>query len=289
MRKTLGLVGVTLLLVSTAPRAAAQEPPPPPKVLQIIREDVKPGKAAAHEKIEAGWPRAFAKANWPTHYLAMTAMTGPSEAWFVVGFDSFAAWEKDTKATESDKALTAELDRLSEKDGEVISGARTLVGLFREDLSRRPNVDMSKVRYFRVATYRVRPGHELDLEANAKIVRDAYDKIQAPFAWGIYQVNAGMPGPTYMVWVPMRSLAESDAAMAASRALMDAEGEEGQKTLRKAAADAYVYVETNLFAVNPKMSYPPKEWVDKDPAFWAPKPERAAPPAKKEAKPTEKK
>jgi hypothetical protein len=40
------------------------------------------------------------------------------------------------------------------------------------------------------------------------------------------------------------------------------------------------------------MSYPPKEWVARDPEFWAPKP--AATPAKKEtkkeaAKPAEKK
>lgn len=288
MKKTLGLVGVTFLLVSTAPRAAAQEPPPPPKVLQIIREEVKPGKAAAHEKIEAGWPRAFAKAKWPTHYLAMTAMTGPSEAWFVVGFDSFAAWEKDTKATESNKALTAELEKLSEKDGEAISGGRTLVGLYREDLSRRANIDLSKVRYFRVATYRVRPGHESEFEGNAKTVREAFDKIQSPLAWAVFQINAGMPGPTYLVWVPMRSLEESDAAMNSMKALQEAEGDEGQKTLQKAASSAYVFVETNLFAVNPKMSYPLKEWVDKDPAFWAPKPEPKAP-VKSAPKPAEKK
>jgi hypothetical protein len=37
------------------------------KVLQIFREQVKPGKGAAHETVEAGWPKAFAKAKWPTH------------------------------------------------------------------------------------------------------------------------------------------------------------------------------------------------------------------------------
>ncbi|MEO7136682.1 MAG: hypothetical protein ABI037_03100 [Gemmatimonadales bacterium] len=47
-----------------------------PKVLLIFREQVKPGKDSAHEKVEAGWPRAFAKAKWPTNYLAMTTMTG---------------------------------------------------------------------------------------------------------------------------------------------------------------------------------------------------------------------
>jgi hypothetical protein len=74
----------------------------PAKVLQIIREEVKPGKAAAHEKVEAGWPRAFAKAKWPTHYLAIQSMSGPTEAWFLVGYPSLAAWEKENQ--NADKA-----------------------------------------------------------------------------------------------------------------------------------------------------------------------------------------
>lgn len=287
-KKAIGLIGVACLLGTATPRAAAQEPPPPPKVLQVIREEVKPGKGPAHEKVEAGWPRAFAMANWPTHYLAMTSITGPSEAWFLVGFDSFTAWEKDMKATEGNKGLSAEMEKLSEKDGELISGGRGLVEIYREDLSRNPNVDLSKVRYFRLSTFRVKPGHDSDFTDAVKIVKGAYDRIGSPVSWAIYQVSAGMPSPTFVVWIPMRSLSESDAAMAASKALLEAEGEDGQKALNKAAADGYTSIDTNIFAVNPKMSYPPKEFVAKDSAFWAPK--AASAPAKKEAaKPAEKK
>ncbi len=290
-KKTLALSGVVCLSLS-AVAFAAEGPPAPPRVLQVIREEVKPGKGAAHVRAEAGWPRAFAKANWPTHYLALTSMTGPSEAWFLVGFDSFAALEKDAKATEGDKALSAELERLSEKDGELISGSRSLIEILREDLSRNPNVDISQVRYVRVLTFRVRPGHEADFTASAKLVKEAYDKAASPVAWATYQVSAGMPTPSYIVWVPMRSLAESDAALAAQKALLDAEGDEGQKALAKSASDGYAFVEANLFEVNPKMSYPPKAFAARDPAFWAPKPE--TPPAKKparkeEGKPAEKK
>jgi hypothetical protein len=60
--------------------------------------------------------------------------------------------------------------------------------------------------------------------------------------------------------------------MKAGKAIQDAEGEDGQKALAKAAADGYNFTTQNIFAVSPKMSYPPKEWVAKDPGFWAPKP-----------------
>lgn len=271
-KRTLALFGATCLAVSAAARVTAQEPPPPPKILQIYREEVKPGKGPAHEKVEAGWPAAFAKANWPTTYLALTSMTGPSEAWFITGFDSFAAWEKDAKAVEGNKALSAELDALTEKDGELLSGGSGVVLSHREDLSNPPGVDLSKIRYFRIATFRVRSGHDNDFVSAVKIVRDAYSKTKTALPWAVYQVTAGMPGPTYMVWIPMRSLAELDATMKASKAIQEAEGEEGQKALAKAASDGYASVSQNIYAVSPKMSYPPREWVARDPEYWTPKP-----------------
>lgn len=272
LRKTLCLIGFVSLAISAGGRAVAQEPLPAPKLLQVYREEVKPGKGPAHEKIEIGWPAAFAKANWSTPYLAFTSLTGPSEAWFVTGYDSLAAWEKDTKTQEANKALTAQLDALTEKDGEVLSGGSGLILIHRDDLSYGPNVDISKMRYFRIATFRVRPGHDGDFSSAVKIVKDAYAKAKITLSWAVYQVYAGMPGPTYMVWIPMRSLEEVDAARKFQTALMEAEGEEGQKALNKAASDGYNFVTQNLYAFNPKMSYPPKEWVAKDPEFWAPKP-----------------
>ncbi len=288
LRKTLCLIGFVSLVISAGSRAAAQEAPPAPKILQIYREEVKPGKGPAHAKIEAKWVAAFAKANFPAHYLAMTSMTGPSEAWFVTGYDSLAAWEKDTKAAEANKELTAITDGLLEKDGELLSGGSGLVLTHREDLSNGPNVDISKMRYFRIATIRIRPGHENDFVGSVKIIKDAYAKAKVDLSWAIYQVTFGMPGPTFMVWIPMRSLEEVDAARNFSKAITGAEGEEGQKALAKAASDSQNFSTWNLYSFSPTMSYPSKEWAAKG-DFWAPKPAAAAKATKKEAKPAEKK
>jgi hypothetical protein len=65
------------LLLGAASMAAAQETTPPPKVLSIIREFVKPGKSgAAHEKAESAFVQAMTRAKWPTHYLAVSSITG---------------------------------------------------------------------------------------------------------------------------------------------------------------------------------------------------------------------
>src|SRR5690242_3814048 len=94
--------------------AMAQEEPgmsAPPKVLQVIREFVKPGKGGtAHEKAESAFVQAFARAKWPTHYFAASALTGRPRVLFFVGYESFEAWEKDSLAQQKNATLSAALD-----------------------------------------------------------------------------------------------------------------------------------------------------------------------------------
>lgn len=288
-------IGLTL---ATASGLLAQTPPPaasgPPKVLQIFREEVKPGKGPAHQKWETGWPRMFAKANWPTSSLALTSVTGPSEAWFLTGYDSFAAWEKDRENFDKNPAVKAEDDRLAAGDGEFLSATRSIVASYREDLSSKTTVVLPKMRYFRIVTYRVRPGHDSDFADAAKIVKGTYEKANVELPFAVYQIFSGMPTPTYLVFLPMKSLDEIDSGMARSKTIQDAFGEENQKKLSKMSADGYLTIESNLFAFDPKISYPSKEFIAADPEFWTPRPgpamkkEPTKPAPKEGAKPVSK-
>jgi len=297
--KKVSLSSALLVSLAALPLCAADNPGPgaPPKVLQIYREEVKVGKAPAHVKVEKGFVAAMAKAKWPTHYLAMTTVTGPSEAWFLTGYSSFAAWEKDRDDTDKNAALTADLDRLAEKDGELLTNGRSLVAFLREDLSAGGPVDIAKMRYFRLLTFRVRPGHESDFQDSVKIVKSAYEKAKIDLPWAVYQISGGMPGPTFLIFLPMKSMSEIDASVSRAGTIREAEGPENEKALAKMSSDGYAMVESNIFAFSPAMSYPSKEFVARDPEFWATKPEtKAAAPAKKagaapkgEAKPADKK
>ena len=223
MKKTLFLAVAVCLVLSCVSLADAQTSAPapgtPPKVITIIREEVKVGKGAAHEKFETNFVRAFARAKWPSHYLAMTALSGPSEAWYLTGYDSFAAWEQDREATEKAAAFSTELDQLFEKDAEFLTGGRNIVAFFRDDLSYNPTtMDVPKARYMRVITYRVRPGHEGDFVEAAKTIRAAYEKTEVKVPWAVYQVTAGVPGPTFLIFLAMKSLQESDEGIARGKA-----------------------------------------------------------------------
>lgn len=288
MKRTSLLTALCGFAAVSTLHAQAPAPGGPPKVLQIYREVLKPGHGPAHVKTEAGWPAAFAKADWPSHYMAMTSASGPAEAWFVSAWDSYAAYEADSKAIEKNAALQAELDRLSQADGEHLANHTVMFATHREDLSYRATVNIPEMRYFMVTTFRVKPGRGAEFAAARKIVNAAHEKANMDEHWAVYQVTSGAPTGTYLLLLPMKSMAELDAAQEMhGKAYEAAMGEENQKKvadLMNASVDSSTAV---LFAFSPKMSYASKEWQAAD-AFWAPKTERAATAPDKAKVPTKK-
>lgn len=89
----------------------------------------------------------------------------------------------------------------------------------------------------------------------------------------MYQVTSGMPDGTYLYLQAHASMADSDKSgpMHSAPAYRDAVGEAGRARSLEATREAVEWSQSLLFALNPKMSSPPKAWMDAD-AFWKPKP-----------------
>jgi hypothetical protein len=277
MKKTTAFLLGSCLLVGGLGIAAGQEPPPPPKVLTIQREFIKPGKiGAVHEKSESAFVQAMTRANWPTHYLALNALSGKSRALFLTGYDSFEAWEKDTLAVQKNPTLSAALDRANLADGELLSEFDASALIYRDEYSLHSAVDIPHMRYFEISLYRVRPGHDADWEAIVKLVKAAYEKVP-DVHWAMYQAVYGQEGNTYVVFWPMKTGADIDRSFANDKQFASAMGEDGMKKLSELSASTIEFFQHNLFAFAPSMSYPADEWVKADPDFWKPKMSAAAP------------
>jgi hypothetical protein len=262
---------------------AAQDMTSPPKVLSIIREFVKPGKAGAmHEKTESAFVQAMTRAQWPTHYLAVSSLSGKPRALFLTRYDSFEAWEKDALATEKNPTLSAALDRAGVADGDLLSDVDSTALVYHDEYSLRSSVDIPHMRYFEIALYRVRPGHDADWDSIVKMVIAAYQKIPGAH-WATYRAVYGQEGTTYVVFTAMKSAVEIDQSFAQSKQFMSAMGEEGMKKFSELLAAAIESSQHNLFIFSPKMSYPPDEWIKADPDFWKPKPSATATAPKKKA------
>jgi hypothetical protein len=251
----------------------AQQVMQPPKVLVVHREFMKPGKTGdVHIKSESAFIQAMAAAKWPTHYFAVTSLSGPSRALFLVGYDSFEAWEKDNMATMQNASLSAALDSALLADGELLSGYDENAAVYREDLSFHAAVNIAQMRYFEISRYVVRPGHRREWEALVKEYMNGYGKAVPDAHWAIFESIYGLDnGGVYFVFVPMKSLSEVDHGFADSKRFEAAMGESGMKRIEDLTASCIESSQTNLFAFSPKMSYPSETWVKADPDFWSTK------------------
>lgn len=253
-----------------------------PKLIQIYREMVKPGHNAAHEKTEMGWPKAHKASKVPAHYLAMTSITGQNEAWYTSGYESYEAWEKQLNAEMGDAVLSAELSRLTTADGDHLEGWRSIVARFREELSLRPPINIGSYRYMTIVTVRVRPGLQGKFVEARKAIKAAHEKAGLKDYYSIFEVQSGMMGPTYLIFIPMKSLKEADeaAVMHQSAAYQEAMGgDEGNKKVSELNAAAIISNESMMLAFSPKMSNPPANYMKGGNAeYWNPKPAMAAKP-----------
>lgn len=286
-KKITGLLLGSYLLVGGLGVAVAQEPPLPPKVLSIAREFVKPGRAGAlHEKAESAFVQAMTHAKWPTHYLAVSAITGKPRVLFLTGYDSFEAWEKDVLAEQANPTLSAALDKAAVADGDLLSDVDASALVFHEEYSLRAHIDIPHMRYFEISLYRVRPGHEADWDAIVKMVKAAYEKIP-DVHFATFYAQYGQEGSTYVVFTPMKSAAEIDKGFDQDKQFMANMGEEGGKKFSELIAAAIETSQHNLFVFSPSMSYVSDEWIKADPDFWKPKAHAAAPKKKMEEKPAQ--
>ena len=265
------LLALVVLAAGSAGAFAQALPTTQPKLLQIYREQVKTGHAAAHVKTEAGWPAAFAKAQSPDYYLALSSMTGPQVVWFISPWDSYTTWGKSMSRDEANAALSTELSRLSAADAEHVESLPSIEAMARPDLSHGVYPDLNKQRFWEITVMRVRPGHDDQFAAAAKAYKAIAARSMPNARWRVYQVSAGVAGPTYLLFSSVESFGQFDAMMAegmgAEKSMTPAE----RDVFKKFETEALINAETNKYRLDPDMSYVSAETKAADPAFWSKK------------------
>ncbi len=291
MKIHLRFLATALLFFSCVVRASAQGDDfptvagAPPKMLLLVHQEFKFGKAAERRKIEVAISRACDPLAVPNSWIDLESISGPTEALFFDPFDSFE--QLDTAFVEWGRifATRPELARMQEEIQALVAAERTIIAVRRDDLGYRPqSIDFSKARFMRVLEVRLNPGHESDFVEAFRDLSRAYDAIKATTPWVVYQVNVGMPSPTFIVFLPMRALKQNDDLLDWRHILREAGGEEAAQRTDQIAREAYLSTESNLYALSPETSHVSKEFADGDPEFWSPKkPAASRPSTRKDA------
>jgi hypothetical protein len=270
-RILLAVVAVSCLVGGAVSVRAQDEAGSPPKVLMIVREMVKFGRAPAHEKNEAAYVRVMEAAKSPGHYLAAETMSGPDEALFFEGYDSYAQIGEEFKL-ESQPKLKASLGAVMEKDGDYVADGNQVVATFNEKWSWKPNMNIAEMRYFELETIRMRPGRDKEWDEMIALYQGAAAKMNLDEHDIFYEVHYGAPDGTVLIFTPRKSLGDLDAAMGTGKAFQEALGPNGRERWAKLVEETTAADSTELLSFSPEMSYPPDAWVKADPSYWKPKP-----------------
>lgn len=287
MKKSLLLFLIVISLSAVSQVMAQSEQMSPPKVLLIVREEIKPGMMGAHNRHSAEFANIFNDLQTPNHRIAMVPVAGnENEVIYITPLESFAQLESMNR--ETDKKLegaggmtTAKLDRLNKEAPSLHAAMRDIFTLYRPELSFNPGVPISEMRYFSITTTRVRPGFDAAYaEYVQKVINVARQKAKVDnLHVAVFQVVSGAPGGTYMIFRPLRSLAELDDQI--GQKVRAAMSDDQRKDADKAVREAVMTSEVSTYAFAPRMSYVPKEFASRDAAFWHPKPEPSPKPKPK--------
>jgi hypothetical protein len=281
-RKTIAL-GIVLSGLGAVAAAQTPERSGPPPVLAMLREEIKPGRMAAHEKLNVAFVSALSKTSSQSHWLGLVPVSGDENTTlFLQGFGNFAEAENLRKADEellSTASVKADMEALDKQGADLHAAQRTTFARYRPELSFHPGTteEVAQSRYFAITTVRVKYNRIPDYIEHMKTVNAAREKAKFPVRLVAYQVTSGAPAGTFVYFRALKSLKEwdDDAAQMAdvNKAMTEAYGgAEAAKKMRLEGADLVTVADSAVYAMNPKISRPGPEFVKYDVAFWTPKP-----------------
>ena len=267
-RTRLALASVALVVPGLVGAQAMTAPAP---ILAVGRETVKPGKGIAHAKWEAAWSRALEAAKLSGSIVALSAVDGPNEVWFVSPYASLADMQKLSETNDANPAIAAVTEKYLPAESDFIQDGRSMILTYRPDLSyptARPITDM---RFVTVQRILVRAGHMAEFVEARTAAKEAHEKAKMPDSFAIYSAN-GAPSGTFYVLAARKSLTELDdnPKIHQDSAYTAALGADWTKRSAALVAAYEQSSDVSIFAVSPSMSVVPKEWYDAD-AFWKPK------------------
>lgn len=268
------LLGLFFALAGRAAVAAAQDAPAtPPKVIQIMREWIKPGKAGAmHDRSEAAFVSLMNKAKIQGHYVALNSISGKSRALYLSRYPSLEALEKDNQILGKNASFAAEMDRAVTADGDLLEGMDSAVLVYNEELSLHPHPDLSHARYYEITSFHVKPGHIGDFMQLADMYKAAVEKMDPGAHWAMYELAYGGEANEYVMLTHLDSLSEVDKRLAVGAKFVDAMGgPQAMQKFEQLTSQTLDPWHTELFAINPKQSYADEAWIKADPDFWKPK------------------
>lgn len=251
--------------------ALAQQAPftPAPQILQIHREQIVPGREPDYMRVETEAVGTESQLNFPHAYLTLQGINQNGDIWFVNGYDSYADVEQVAAQVAANAELSSALTNIATEKAELAVDPHTIFARYREDLSFGRGLSGQRTRYFVISIISSRPGHVRDYAEIRRIIRAAHERASSGDIHSVYQVESGMPDGTFLIFTPASTLEDGGNTRQFDQTTFENDLDTQSRThLRELNDAAVVQSETQIFRVNPAISFPAKEWTNADPDFW---------------------
>jgi hypothetical protein len=212
--------------------------------------------------------RTYERLQVPAYWIELQSMTGQPAMLSLNLFDSFDEVERAVHGIGAATASDTELRRLQEELLTNISAEQTVLTVLRDDITgAAPAIGLT--------TITAAPGHEAAL---ADALRAACSDAESARQCLVYEADAGVSNPTFVLLTPLTSLADLGADITARHARPPTPANSGagpgrsMPDLASAACSSATCtsVESEIYVVNPGLSHVPVAFKAADAVYWTP-------------------
>ena len=232
-----------LAWLASGPSAFAARPAhiqaPPPKILNVVRQKLKPGTSHSYESLETAIVAAYEQAHVPLFWIMLQSRNDATDIVYLNVADSIEEWGEFPARYRKAVAAHPELEKMSARLASFIDHTTSTVTTRREEIPfSRTGVDLQTMRALRLTVFEVSPGHE------GRFVKAARGAAGRSAPWLLYEAT---DSPTFMLVAPLRAVPRPKKTPAIPRRLLDVK-------------DILVRTSDGVYTVRPHMSRPPKGW-----------------------------
>ena len=227
-------------LPALAARRPAHVPADPPRLLNVVRQKLKPGTSHSYESLETAIVAAFEQAHVPLFWIMLQSRSDATDIVYLNVAESLEEWNELPARYKKAAAAHPELEKMSARLATYIDRTTSTLTTRRDEVPfSRTGIDLQTMRAMRLTVFEISPGHE------GRFVNAARGTTGRPAPWLLYEAN---DAPTFMFVAPLRTATHANKTPALPRRLQ-ALKEEGTPS-----ADG-------VYAVRLHMSRPPKGWM----------------------------
>jgi hypothetical protein len=261
-------------ILAVAPVVAGQDQPGqtgPSKYLYISNNIVHPGHFNEFYKIETDEVQALRAAHAPGIDIGAVPITGGDDVVFFHPYDSFDEMQKRHDQIVATTQLEDKLRADGAAEAPLLTDRYTSICTYKPELSLHTDRKVEDARFLEVTVYHIAPGHHHDFEALARV----YVKTLAsnPNAnWAYYEKMYGQNSDDMVaIFTLMKSLSDVDQEVTDNAKIPDAMGKDQMQLMMEMGTNIIKSSESDLFAINPQISYVPDSWLTDQPDFWGKK------------------